>query len=133
MYRINLRAPYLLTRTMLPLLRKQKGQVVFINSSAVHFPRGTVGQYSASKSGLRAFSDSFREEVNRGGIRVLSLFVGRTATSMQKRIHETEGKAYQPDRLIQPADVAKIVTCTLTLPRTVEVTDIMLRPMGKPT
>ena len=33
MYRLNLRAPYLLTQRLLPLLRRARGQVVFVNSS----------------------------------------------------------------------------------------------------
>jgi NAD(P)-dependent dehydrogenase (short-subunit alcohol dehydrogenase family) len=34
MYRSNVRGHYLMIQTMLPLLRKIKGQIVFINSSA---------------------------------------------------------------------------------------------------
>ena len=34
MYRSNVRGHYLMIQTMLPLLRKSKGQIVFINSSA---------------------------------------------------------------------------------------------------
>jgi NAD(P)-dependent dehydrogenase (short-subunit alcohol dehydrogenase family) len=33
-YRLNLRAPYLLTQCLLPLLTAAKGQVVFVNSQA---------------------------------------------------------------------------------------------------
>src|SRR5919202_812341 len=34
-YRTNVRAPYLLTQALLPLLRRRQGQVVFINSLVV--------------------------------------------------------------------------------------------------
>ena len=33
-YRVNVRAPYILTQAMLPALKKSKGQIVFVNSTA---------------------------------------------------------------------------------------------------
>jgi NADP-dependent 3-hydroxy acid dehydrogenase YdfG len=50
---------------------------------------------------------------------------------MQVRVHEMEGKCYQPDLLVQPQDVASVVISTLGLPRTAEVTDISIRPFHK--
>ena len=76
--------------------------------------------------------DSLRDEVNEDGVRVLSVFPGRTATPRQERIHAGEGREYRPERLLQPADVASVVVCALELPRTAEVTDISLRPFLKP-
>jgi NADP-dependent 3-hydroxy acid dehydrogenase YdfG len=51
---------------------------------------------------------------------------------MQAAVHEAEGKVYQPERLLQPEDVASVVINALSLPRTAEVTDINIRPMRKP-
>jgi NADP-dependent 3-hydroxy acid dehydrogenase YdfG len=65
-------------------------------------------------------------------VRVLSLFVGRTATRMQADLHALEGKAYDPGALIQPEDIASLALQVLLLPRSVEVTDISLRPLRKP-
>ena len=131
-YRTNVRAPYLLTQALLPLLRRQQGQVVFINSSVGLTARGQVGPYAATKHALKALADSLREEVNAEGVRVLSVYLGRTASPMQARIHATEGKTYHPEYLLQPSDVAAVVLNALCLPRTAEVTDISIRPMRKP-
>lgn len=131
-YRTNLRAPYLLTQALLPMLRQRRGQVVFMNSSVGLMARGGSGTYSATKHGLQAVADSLRDEVNADGIRVLSVFLGRTATPMQSAIHEHEGRPYRPERLIQPKDVAEIVLNVLALPRTAEVTDLQMRPAIKP-
>jgi len=130
-YRVNVRAPYLLTQALLPGLKSSQGQVVFINSSAGLTARGGVGQYAATKHALKAVADSLRDEVNPEGIRVLSIYLGRTATRMQKLVHEMEGREYRPERLIQPADVAAVVVHALNLPRTAEVTDIQIRPFMK--
>ena len=131
-YRVNLLAPHLLTQLLSPSLRKRKGQVVFINSSVARGgARAGLGQYAATKTGLKAIADCFREEFNSEGVRVLSVFLGRTATSMQKNIFEQEGREYKPERLLQPTDVASMVVTCLSLPRTAEVTEIDIRPMNK--
>jgi NAD(P)-dependent dehydrogenase (short-subunit alcohol dehydrogenase family) len=131
-YETNVRGPFLLTQALLPLLKVREGQVVFVNSTAGLVARAGVSQYAASKHALRALAESLREEVNPDGVRVLSVFLGRTATPMQAWVHEAEGKQYAPERLIQPDDVASIVLCALSLPRTAEVTEIRVRPMMKP-
>lgn len=127
--RINLRLPYLLTQLLLPALRERQGQVVFVNSTAGMTAHGSWAAYAASKHGLKALADSLREEVNRDGVRVLSVFPGRTASPMQEEVKRWEGKPYEPERLLQPADVAAMIVQALKLPRTAEVTNLQVRPM----
>lgn len=130
-YKVNLRAPYVLTQGLLPALTAREGQVVFINSSAGLAAEANAGQYAASKHALKAVADSLRQEANPAGVRVLSLFPGRTASPMQAAVHAEEGKPYQPHVLIQPQDVAAVALHCLTLPRSIEVTEISMRPMVK--
>jgi NADP-dependent 3-hydroxy acid dehydrogenase YdfG len=130
-YRTNVRAPYHLTQALLPLLRKSLAQVVFINSSVAQRAPAKFGQYAATKHGLKAIADSFRDEINVEGVRVLSVYLGRTATPMQASVHEREGKEYYPESLVQPEDVASTVIHALHMPRTVEITDISMRPLCK--
>lgn len=131
-FRVNLRAPYLLTKLLLQSLRARCGQVVFINSSAGLSAGAGVAQYAATKHGLKAVADSLRHEVNAYGVRVTSVFLGRTATPMQERLHALEDREYRPDPLIQPQEVAALVIAGLVLPRTAEITDVSIRPMRKP-
>lgn len=131
-YAVNVRAPYLLTQRLLPLLIAAHGQIVFINSSAgLAARRADLGQYSATKHALKAIADSLREELNPKGVRVLSVYLGRTATPMQKARFHQEGKPYRPELLMQAEDVATMVIHALCLPRTAEATDISMRPMCK--
>jgi short-subunit dehydrogenase len=126
---LNLRAPYLLTQRVLPVLLERRGEIVFVNSSVVLGPRAGVGAYAASKAGLRALADSLRAEVNARGVRVLSVFPGRTASAMQEAVHRAESKPYRSELLLQPADVAQAIVNALALPRTAEVTEVFVRPM----
>jgi NADP-dependent 3-hydroxy acid dehydrogenase YdfG len=124
----NVRGPYALTRALLPMLKEHRGQIVFINSSVGLRTRAGVGHYAATKHALKAIADTLREEVNADGVRVLTVFPGRTATPGQAAIHELEGRPYRPERLIQPEDVAAVIINAVELPRTAEVTDISIRP-----
>src|SRR5262245_4068379 len=128
---VNLRAPYLLTQLLLPALVAAGGDVVFVNSSAGRSARAGVAAYAASKHALRALADGLRDEVNARGVRVLSVFPGRTATPGQAAIVAEEGRTYTPELLLQADDVAAAVADALALPRTAEVTEIMIRPMRK--
>ena len=130
-YAANLRAPYVLTQTLLPLLKSSRGQIVFINSNAGLGPRPNNGQFCATQHALRALTDSFRAEVNGDGIRVLSVYPGRTATSRQAALYAQSGAEYRPEILLQPEEIASVVLNAITLPRTAEVTDISIRPMLK--
>ncbi len=125
---VNLRAPYLLTQLLLPLLRTAGGQVVFLNSMAVRRPAAGMATYAASKGALLALADCLREEVARDGVRVLSVFPGRTATPMQAELRRLEGLPYEPAGLLQPADVAALVVEAVALPPRAAATDLVLRP-----
>ena len=120
--------PFRLTQLLLPALTSSRGLVVFINSTAGRTPLAEVGQYAATKYALRALADTLREECNAAGVRVCSVFLGSTATSMQAAVRAKQKRPYHPERLIQPDDVAQMVSGILALPQTAEVTDIIMRP-----
>ncbi len=130
-YKANVRAPYLLTQALLPMVLPRQGQIVFINSSVIMRPAGNVGQFAATQHALKAIADSLREEINAQEVRVLSVYPGRTATPRQATIHQREGKVYQSERLLQPQDVALVVVNALNMPKSAEITDINVRPLRK--
>jgi NADP-dependent 3-hydroxy acid dehydrogenase YdfG len=131
LYAGNVRAPYLLTRLCLPALTAAEGQVVFINSSTGLAASAGLGAYSATQHALKALTDALRDEVNAAGIRVFSVYPGRTASALMKERFAMEGRAYRPELLLQPEDIASVVLNSLLLPRTAEVTNVSIRPMKK--
>lgn len=130
-YRTNVRAPFVLTQALLPLVKAGRGQIVFINSTLGLTGKAQAGQYAATKHALKALADSLRDEVNADGVRVLSVFVGRTATPMQEAIHRIEHREYRPELLLPAEDVASIVIDALSLSGSSEVTEIRIRPAIK--
>ncbi|MFE0760157.1 SDR family oxidoreductase [Streptomyces smyrnaeus] len=126
----NLVAPAELTRLLLPQLRRSRGHVVFVNSGAGLRTNPEWGAYAASKHGLKALADALRGEESGNGIRVTSVYPGRTATPMQEKVHRQEGKEYDPGRWIPVEAVATTVLTALDLPRGAEVTDLSVKPGG---
>ncbi|AJD45356.1 SDR family NAD(P)-dependent oxidoreductase [Rhizobium sp. SEMIA 4085] len=131
-WRVNLRAPYVLTQLLLPALARQKGYIAFINSSVWLNPRMELAGYTMSKYALKAFADVLRAEINNQDVRVLSIFPGKTATPMQETIHDARALSYQADELLQPESVAANLITALSMPSTCEVTEIFMRP-ARPT
>ncbi|MBC3982765.1 SDR family oxidoreductase [Streptomyces buecherae] len=124
----NLVSPAELTRLLLPQLRLAKGHVVFVNSGAGLRANAQWSAYAASKHGLKALADALRWEESGNGIRVTTVYPGRTATPMQVKVHQQEGKEYDPERWMTPESVATTLLTALDLPRDAEITDLSVRP-----
>ncbi|MBV8378499.1 MAG: SDR family NAD(P)-dependent oxidoreductase [Verrucomicrobia bacterium] len=131
-HRCNVLAPFALTQLFLATLIERQGHVIFINSTAGLVGTPGVSQYSATKHALKGLADSLRDEVNPEGVRVLSVYLGRTATPMQAKVHQWENKSYAPEQLIQPEQVAKVVLVALLIGPEAEITEVRIRPAKKP-
>jgi short-subunit dehydrogenase len=125
---VNLAAPAELTRLCLPALRSARGHVVLVNSGSGLRANPQWAAYAASKHGLRALADALRAEEQEAGVRVTSVYPGRVATGMQQKVHDQEGKDYDPSAWIAPESVATAVLTALDLPRDAELTDLSVRP-----
>ncbi len=73
-FQTNLFSTVKLTRRLYPLLVKNKGILVFINSvnATMAEPEKTI--YCSSKAGLKGFADSLRMESKRYGVKVMSVY-----------------------------------------------------------
>ena len=125
---VNLVAPAELTRLALPSLRASRGTVVFVNSGAGLHANPQWAAYAASKHGLRALADSLRAEEKEHGVRVTSVYPGRTATPMQEKVHDQEGKEYDAGEWIRPETVADAILHVLDLPRDATIPDVTVSP-----
>lgn len=125
---VNLVAPAELTRLALPALRRARGSVVFVNSTSGLSANPMWSAYAASKFGLRGFADALRGEQAPHGVRVTSVFPSRTATPMQEKVHDQEGKDYDESHWIQPHSVAATILHVLDLPRDATVPEVTVRP-----
>jgi NADP-dependent 3-hydroxy acid dehydrogenase YdfG len=129
---INLKAPVLVTKMLLPALLKAKGWIVFINSRIVHSHTPGLSLYGITKDGLKAFSETLRNEYGEQGLRITNLYLGKTATPMLKNLLKNQGMDYDPTTYIQPGDVARMIRHISELPPTAELTDLYIKHTSDP-
>ncbi|NEA29763.1 SDR family oxidoreductase [Actinomadura bangladeshensis] len=123
---VNLVSAAELTRLLLPALRAAEGHVVFVNSTAGLRANPEWSAYAASKFGLRALADSLRAE--EPSLRVTTVYPGRTATEMQRKVRAQEGHPYAEDDFAAPGTVARVLVAALETPRDAVVSDVTVRP-----
>jgi short-subunit dehydrogenase len=126
---VNLTAPAVLTRELLPHLRASSGTVVFVNSSAGLTAGAEWSAYAASKFGLRALADALRAEEVDSGVRVSTVYPSRTATPMQEKVHEQEGRTYDSSRWISAETVVDTILHVIDLPADATIPDVTVRPV----
>ncbi len=129
-FTVNVTAVAELTRLLLPALRAAAGTVVLVNSGSGLNARPPLTGYGASKFALRAYADGLRQE--EPGVRVSSIYPGRTATGMQRSVRAAESGEYRESDYLQPATVALAIQTILALPPDGVITDLTLRPAGLP-
>ena len=116
-----------LTRVLLPVLRRSRGQVVIINSGAGLRTSAEVGLYSASKFAARVFADALREEEREHGVRVCSIYPGRVDTDMQREL-QGSGQPYDGSRYIRPESIAATVALAIEMPPDAAIENLSVRP-----
>ncbi len=138
---VNVIGQVAVTQAFMPLLRRQRGRVVFIGSVAGRMSNPFVGPYSASKHALEAITDALRIELRPWKMEVSIIEPGSIKTPIWEKADATadrleqqlptvaralygaavktmrEFAAVTAERGIAPDQVAKAVEHALTAPR----------------
>ena len=100
---VNLTAPFILTRCLLPLLRRSAdASVLFTTSGVGNRGRAFWGAYAVSKFGTEGLAQVLAEELENTPIRVNSINPGATRTRMRAQAYPAEN----PDTLKPPEALA---------------------------
>jgi NAD(P)-dependent dehydrogenase (short-subunit alcohol dehydrogenase family) len=119
----NLHGTFLVTQSMLPFLGK--GSVIVNNLSiAARMVIPGMAAYSASKSGLLAFTATLREELRPRGIRVVALLPGAIDTGIWQQFWPGAPRR----RMISPRTIAQTVAAAVTLPAKANFDEIVITP-----
>ncbi len=120
----NLASAYYLTRTLLPeMINSKSGYIFNMCSTASNTAYTNGGSYSISKFGLLGFSKVLREEMKEYNIRVSSVLPGATLTA------SWEGTELPSERFINPEDVANLIYNFYETPVTMNIEEIIIRPL----
>ena len=94
---VDLTAPFILTRCMLPLLRSSAdASVLFTTSSVGQRGRAYWGAYAVAKAGTERLAEVLADELESTAIRVNVINPGRTRTRMRARAYPAENPASVP-------------------------------------
>ena len=94
---VDLTAPFILTRCLLPLLRNSAdASALFTTSSVGRRGRAYWGAYAAAKAGTEALAEVLADELESTPIRVNLINPGRTRTRMRARAYPAENPASVP-------------------------------------
>ncbi len=96
---VNLHAPFLLTRVLLPVLEKsQHASIVFTSDSSARKAQAYSGAYGVSKIAMEGLANILADELESGNkIRVNTLVPGAVNSPLRKRAYPAEDKAKLPD------------------------------------
>ncbi|AHF16329.1 SDR family oxidoreductase [Niabella soli] len=120
---VNLYSAYYLTRTLLPAMKEKRSGFIFNMCSIAGLRAYTNGgSYSISKFALNGFSQNLREELKSSGIKVAAIFPGAVKTASWGDFDNSE------KRIMEAADVAKLIEAATQLSAGACVEDIILRP-----
>jgi short-subunit dehydrogenase len=120
---VNLYSAYHLTRALLPgMMARKAGHIFNICSIASLKAYHHGGAYGISKYALAGFSANLREEMKDHGIKVTAVYPGAVMTD------SWAGSGVDPHRIMEAADIARMVFAATELSPQATVEEIVLRP-----
>ncbi len=124
--RVNLRAPYILSRTLLPNLRRSdNASIINIGSIVTALSVPTVTAYTAAKVGLKGLTGSLAAELRPERIRVVMISPGPADTPMRAAASPGIDKAI----LVRSETIADMVLTVVSLPPGITTSDFTLHSM----
>lgn len=135
---INLKGTLYGIHAALPVMRKQKsGQIINIGSVSSHIPTPAGGVYAATKFGVRALSESLRQEeaAAQSNIRVTLIAPGAIDTELPKHVSDPENRkamdGFYAGFAIPARSVADSIAFAVNMPEHTSINEILLRPTAQ--
>jgi NADP-dependent 3-hydroxy acid dehydrogenase YdfG len=122
----NLRGSFLTSKAVLPLMiKKKKGHIINIISTAANTVFTESAVYSASKAGLLAMANVLRAEMRKFNIKISNVYPGATDTPMWS----PQTRQKYSKRMMTPKEVADIVVQITNQPKKIVIEDVIIRPI----
>jgi NADP-dependent 3-hydroxy acid dehydrogenase YdfG len=113
-------------------LRRMKpaggGHIILIGSMSADLRSSGSSIYAATKSGIQAFAEALRKEVNPDGIKVSLIEPGKTGSDMVDESPSEQREHIQKHEMLRAEDIAVAVHYVLTQPARCDVVSLQIRP-----
>jgi short-subunit dehydrogenase len=117
---LNLKSHILITKLLIENIN-ENGIIINIGSIASKIAFENWAVYSASKFGIKGFSNALRKELSKKNIRVSLIMPGAVWTPIWER-----NKFRKTDDMLMPEDIAKIIKYIIELPSYVNIDEIVI-------
>ncbi len=107
---------------------KSDGHIINIGSMSADVREETGSVYVATNSGLQGFSEAFRKQVNKEGIKVTLIEPGAVDTDMQPQSAQEKHKEVESLKMLTADDIAVSILYCLSQPKRCDVVDLKIRP-----
>ena len=127
--RVNMRAPFLLTRALwTPMVERGGGHIINVSSVSGKWAAASNATYAASKFGIIGFTESLSQAGRRVNILAHALCPGPVATVMRATNNPDE----DPASILMPEDIAAAALYLVTQPPRVMIRELVieLNPSG---
>jgi len=122
---VNINATYLMSKTIGKSMQlNNTGHIFNICSVASLAPADNAGSYSVTKAAMLSLNNVLRKELAQYQVKVTAILPGATLTSSWG---ETE---IDPNKFVQPEDIADSLFSILNLSKGVNVDEIVLKPLN---
>ena len=122
----NLRGTFLCIKYVLPhMLKSRKGHIINLVSVAANTVLNNSAAYSASKAGILSMTNVIRKEIRKQNIKITNIYPGATETPMW----DSRSRQKYHNRMMSPADIAKIILQTFEQPKKVMIEDVIIKPI----
>lgn len=125
---LNLTAPMLLTNAMLRSLKENSGHLININSIEALRSSKFAAVYSATKSGLKAFSDSLFEETRKSDLSITNINPDMTQSNFYEELR-FDVSEHENEKLLAE-DIADAVKHILSMRKGAVVSEYTLRSLN---
>ncbi len=125
---LNLTAPMLLTNAMLRSLKTNNGYLININSIEAIRASKFAGVYSATKAGLKAFSDALFEETRKSGLSITNINPDMTESGFYNELRFETSKKENEKLLCE--DIAEGVEHIISMRKGAVVSDYTIRSLN---
>lgn len=134
---VNIKGLLYCTRAVLPgMIRRRRGHIVNLGSTAGHYPYGGGSVYCGTKAFVHQFSLSLRSDLLGTPIRVSCVEPGLTggtefSKSRFRGDAEKAHRIYEQTQPLTPEDVADVIFYATSLPAHVNLNSIEMMPVAQ--
>jgi NADP-dependent 3-hydroxy acid dehydrogenase YdfG len=124
---VNALGQVAIARSLLPQLRKSRGKLIGLSSTAVLGAPGGRGAYTASKAAFEVFLTALHEEERHQGVQVSIIQPGRIDTPILDKLHTASKEGAPKVESMSPDDIAGVISQLVTTSLDVQVMSMVVR------